>query len=101
MPAIEVGRVCVKIAGREAGLKCVIVDLVDENFVVVTGPKDVSGVKRRRANIKHLMPLEVVLKISRGASDEEVRRALEAQGMLDMMKERVEPVKAGLVRGAG
>lgn len=101
MPAIEVGRVCVKIAGREAGLKCVIVDLVDENFVVVTGPKDVSGVKRRRANIKHLMPLEVVLKISRGASDEEVRRALEAQGMLDMMKKRVEPVKAGLVRGAG
>ncbi|MGZ7044528.1 MAG: 50S ribosomal protein L14e, partial [Methanobacterium sp.] len=27
MPAIEVGRVCVKIAGREAGQKCAIVEV--------------------------------------------------------------------------
>jgi large subunit ribosomal protein L14e len=26
MPAIEVGRVCVKVAGRESGRKCVIVE---------------------------------------------------------------------------
>ena len=31
MPAIEKGRVCVKIAGRESGKKCVIVDVIDEN----------------------------------------------------------------------
>ncbi|MEM4700191.1 MAG: 50S ribosomal protein L14e [Candidatus Nezhaarchaeales archaeon] len=101
MPAIEVGRVCVKTAGREAGLKCVIVDLIDENFVLVTGPKDVSGVKRRRANIGHLMPLERVLKIQRGASDEEVRKALEAEGMLDFMRTRVRPAEVGVAKGAG
>ena len=63
MPSIQVGRICVKTTGREAGLKCVVVDLIDENFVLVTGPKDVSGVKRRRANIKHLIPLEDAINI--------------------------------------
>ena len=29
MPAIEKGRVCVKIAGRETGKKCVIVDVIE------------------------------------------------------------------------
>ena len=94
MPAIEVGRICVKITGREAGSKCVIVDLIDENFVLVTGPKDVSGVKRRRANIKHLIPLEDVVQISKGASDEEVKRALEVVGKLEFMKSKVRPVEA-------
>jgi len=90
--AIRVGRICVKTAGREAGLKCVIVDLIDDNFVLVTGPKDVSGVKRRRANIKHLIPLEDAIDIPRGASDEEVRRALEEAGKVEFMRERVRPV---------
>ncbi len=33
MPAVEVGRVCMKLAGREAGKKCVVVDVIDKNFV--------------------------------------------------------------------
>lgn len=40
MPAIEVGRICVKLLGREAGRKCVVVDVVDKSFVVVTGAKE-------------------------------------------------------------
>lgn len=94
MPAIEVGRICVKTTGREAGLKCVIVDLIDDNFVLVTGPKDVSGVKRRRVNIKHLIPLGESIDIPRGASDDEVKKALEEGGRLAFMKERVRPVEA-------
>ncbi|MCX8204602.1 MAG: 50S ribosomal protein L14e [Candidatus Nezhaarchaeota archaeon] len=100
MPAIEVGRVCVKTTGREAGLKCVIVDLLDENFVLITGPKEVSGVKRRRVNIKHLMPLEVLINIPRGASDGEVERALEREGVLDLMRAKVKPMKAGAMKKA-
>jgi len=91
MPAVEVGRICVKIAGREAGRKCVIVDLIDENFVLVTGPKQISGVKRRKVNIKHVEPTDKLIKISRGASDEEVLRALEEAGLVDHMKEVVKP----------
>jgi large subunit ribosomal protein L14e len=85
MPAIEVGRVCVKVAGRESGRKCVIVDVMDKSFVVVTGPKKVSGVKRRRVNINHVAPTEDVIQVKRGASDEEVTQTLEAAGKLEDM----------------
>jgi len=91
LPAIEIGRVCVKTVGREAGRKCVIVDIIDENFVLVTGPKQLSGVKRRRVNIKHIEPLDLVLNIPRGASDEEVLKAIEEKNLVDFMKQVVKP----------
>lgn len=92
MPRIfDVGRICVKTAGREAGRKCVIVDIIDENFVLVTGPKPLTGVKRRRANIKHLEPTPYKIDIPKGASDEEVVKALESSGLLSMMREGVKP----------
>jgi large subunit ribosomal protein L14e len=94
MPAIEVGRICVKICGREAGKKCVIVDIIDKNFVLVTGPKTVTGVKRRRANINHLEPLTEKIDIKRGASDEEVTEALKAKGLLEAMAQPVKPILA-------
>lgn len=76
MPAIEVGRVCVKAVGREAGKRCVIVELIDKNFVLVTGPESVTGIRRRRVNIDHLTPTEAEVKVKRGATDEEVAQAL-------------------------
>jgi large subunit ribosomal protein L14e len=95
MPAIEVGRVCVKLAGREAGKKCVIVDVIDKNFVLVTGPKAVTGVKRRRVNINHVEPLSEKIEIKRGASDEEIIEALKSAGKLEEM---AQPVKPSLAR---
>ncbi len=83
MPAIEVGRICVKTAGREAGKYCVIVDIIDKNFVLVTGPREVTGVKRRRANINHLRPTEKRINIKRKATDEEVMKALKESGELE------------------
>jgi large subunit ribosomal protein L14e len=82
MPAIEVGRICVKQFGRESGKKCVIVDVVDKSFVLITGPKKLTGVKRRRVNINHIAPTEDTIPITRGASDEEVIQMLEAAGKL-------------------
>jgi large subunit ribosomal protein L14e len=76
VPAFEVGRVCVKTAGRDAGKRCVVVDLMDKNFALVTGPKSVSGVRRRRVNVNHLKPLEEKLTIEKGASDERVAALL-------------------------
>ena len=94
MPAIEIGRICVKICGREAGKKCVIVDIIDKSFVLVTGPKSVTGVKRRRANINHLEPLAEKIDIKRGASDEEVVEALKKKGLLEAMAQPVKPALA-------
>ena len=87
MPAVEVGRICVKHAGRETGKKCVIIDIMDRSFVLVTGPKKVTGVKRRRVNINHLELLQNKLEIARGASDEEVTSTLESIGKLDEMSQ--------------
>ncbi|MEE8168035.1 MAG: 50S ribosomal protein L14e [Candidatus Hydrothermarchaeales archaeon] len=69
---MDVGRVCVKIAGREAGQKCVIVDWIDENFVIIDAP----GVKRRRCNLRHLEPMESKIEIKQGATTKEVEKAL-------------------------
>ncbi|MDG6223834.1 MAG: 50S ribosomal protein L14e [Candidatus Bathyarchaeota archaeon] len=86
MPAIEVGKICVKIVGREAGKKCVIVDVVDKNFALITGPKAVNGVKRRRSNVEHLQPTKESVEIKRGATDDEITEALKAAGKLDSMQ---------------
>jgi len=88
MPAIEVGRICVKIAGREAGKKCVIVDVIDKSFLLVTGPKKVTGVKRRRVNINHIEPTEKKIKIGRGESDEEIMKALDEE-TLNFLREPI------------
>ena len=85
MPAVEVGRICVKRAGREASSKCVIVDIMDKSFVLITGPEKVTGVKRRRVNINHVTPLQDKIEVKRGASDEEVTRILEDAGKLEEM----------------
>jgi large subunit ribosomal protein L14e len=89
MPAIEVGRICVKQVGRENGKKCVVIDVMDKSFVLVTGPKKVTGVKRRRVNINHVMPLQDKIEVKRGASDEEVAQVLDAAGKLQEMTQAV------------
>jgi large subunit ribosomal protein L14e len=73
MPAIEVGRVCVKISGREAGEKCVIVEVIDDKFVEVVG----TNIKNRRCNIKHLEPVDQTIEI-KSDNVEEIKKALEA-----------------------
>jgi large subunit ribosomal protein L14e len=94
MPAIEIGRICIKLVGREAGRKCIIVDVMDKNFVLITGPKDLTGVKRRRANANHIEPLKDKIKIKRGAPDEKVTEALKASDKLEEMKQMIKPALA-------
>jgi len=80
MPAVEIGRICMKQKGRETGKRCVIIDVMDKSFVLVTGPKKITGVKRRRVNIAHLQLLQEKIDISRSASDEEITAGLESTG---------------------
>jgi large subunit ribosomal protein L14e len=72
MSAMDVGRICLKLKGRDAGNRCVIVDVIDRNYVMVTGPSELTGVKRRRVNMNHLKPLDKVIDIQRNASDQEI-----------------------------
>lgn len=93
MTAIEVGRICVKTFGREAGKKCVIVDVIDKNFVLITGPKSVNKVKRRKANVNHVEPTQERIEIKRDATDEEIVDVLKTTGKLEEM---AKPVKLSL-----
>lgn len=88
-----VGRICVKIAGREAGLKCVVVEVAEKNFVIATGPAEVNGFKRRRVNVMHLAFTPYQLSLGKNVSDELVMKALEEEKMLDFMKEKVTSIE--------
>ena len=67
----DIGRVCEKTQGKEKGKKCVVVDVIDQHYVLVDG-----DVKRRRVSTNHLRPLEQVVKIERGAKTADVKAAL-------------------------
>tara|TARA_Y100000310_G_scaffold334750_1_gene415206 strand:+ start:1319 stop:1690 length:372 start_codon:yes stop_codon:yes gene_type:complete len=68
---IEVGRVVVKIAGRDARKKGVVVEVIDDTHVMIDGE-----VRNRKCNIKHLEPLDEKVDIKKGASSKEVCKAL-------------------------
>ncbi len=89
MTLYNIGRVCVKTVGRETGGYCVIVDEMEGRFVVVTGPKHVSSVRRRKCNIRHLEPLEMEIPIEKGADDSAVEKALEDAGLKEKFKEKI------------
>lgn len=72
----EIGRLCVKIAGRDASKKCLIVDVLDSVFVLVDGQT-----RRRKCNILHIEPLDRVIKIKKGASHSDVVEALKKEGI--------------------
>ena len=86
MVAIQIGRICVKTQGREKGLKCIIADIIDKNFLLVTGPPTISGVKRRRVNVKHIQPLDYMIGINRGMSDEEIVEVVAQKNLLSKMQ---------------
>ncbi|MBN1644501.1 50S ribosomal protein L14e [Candidatus Woesearchaeota archaeon] len=69
---IEIGRLCVKIAGRDAGKKCIIIDILEGPYVMIDGET-----RRRKCNIAHLEPLEEKIDIKKGASHDESKKALE------------------------
>ena len=71
---IEVGRMVMKIAGRDGGKKGVIVEILDNNYVLIDGQ-----VRRRKCNILHLEPLDKVVKLPKKASHEEVIKVLKGE----------------------
>jgi len=82
---LSIGRICLKTKGRETGSKCVVVNLIDKNYVEITGPKEVTGIKRRKVNIEHLIPLEKAIKIRKGATDKMVVTALRRSKLIPFM----------------
>ena len=86
MASFEVGTICVKTSGREAGRYCVIVKKVDDSFMMVTGPKALTKVRRRKCNIAHLEPILEKIDIKSEASDSEVLAAFEKAKLFSKLK---------------
>ncbi len=72
---MKIGQVCMKIAGRDAGEYCVVVEQLESGFVLVDG-----NTRRRKCNIKHLESVPKTVEISEGASSDQVRSALKEAG---------------------
>jgi large subunit ribosomal protein L14e len=85
MSVYDIGRVCVKTMGREAGNHCVVVDIVDKNYIIIDGLK----VRRRRVNYKHIEPLKDVIEIKKGASHADVEAAIKKAKLTKKMNEPV------------
>ncbi|MEE9378479.1 MAG: 50S ribosomal protein L14e [Candidatus Lokiarchaeia archaeon] len=83
MSVYDIGRLCVKTLGREAGHHCVIVDIIDKNYLLIDGLK----VRRRRVNFNHIEPIADVLDIKKGASHEQVEAAIKKANLQEKMNE--------------
>lgn len=73
---ITVGRLCMKIAGRDAGRHCLIVDVLDKRTVLIDGET-----RRRKCNLNHLEPLDKAAKLTKNASHYAVIEELKKLGI--------------------
>ena len=89
---IENGRICLKIAGREAGKYAVIVETIDDSFVMISGPRSITGVKRRKCNIDHLEVTEDKFDIEEKADDSLLETQWKKSGLIEKLEIKI-PVK--------
>jgi large subunit ribosomal protein L14e len=76
--------------GREAGHYCVIIDVIDKNFLLIDGLK----VRRRKVNYKHIEPIAETIEIKKGAKHEEVEVAIKKAKLEKKLNEVVSiPIK--------
>ena len=85
---IDVGRLCIKIAGRDAGKKCVVIDSVNANTVLIDGET-----RRRKCSTAHIEPLKETVDIKKGASHEEVAKLFKEKLGIELKEsKKVKPV---------
>src|SRR3990167_9425495 len=89
---MKIGQLCVKLAGRDANKLCVVVDVLDGNFVLIDG-----NTRRRKCNMNHLELLPNVLSIAKQASHDDVVDAMKEAGI--RVVERKISEKKGRVKG--
>ena len=77
-----------KLAGRDAGKKGVIIEIIDNQFVILDG-----ATRRKKVNVKHLEPMEQIVKIKDKASHQEVKSVLEKVGIIVTDKKSKKPAQ--------
>jgi len=72
----EIGRLCIKTAGRDKDLECIVINILENGYVLIDG-----NTRRKKVNIKHLKPLNQLVNIKKNASHDEVEKALAQLGI--------------------
>eukprot|EP00448_Togula_jolla_P018721 CAMPEP_0170590812 /NCGR_PEP_ID=MMETSP0224-20130122/12068_1 /TAXON_ID=285029 /ORGANISM="Togula jolla, Strain CCCM 725" /LENGTH=134 /DNA_ID=CAMNT_0010914631 /DNA_START=67 /DNA_END=471 /DNA_ORIENTATION=+ len=80
---VEPGRLSLITYGPCEGKMCTIIDIVDQKRVIVDGPESLTGVRRHMMPVKRLLLTDFKAKISRGAREKVLKKALEQD---DIMK---------------
>jgi len=72
---MEIGKVCMKIAGRDAGRPAIVIELHKDGYVTIDGFS-----RRKKVNSRHLQFIGTKVDIKKGATHETVLKALEKLG---------------------
>ena len=83
----DIGRICIKLAGRDAGKSCVIVEKLKGSYVLIDGET-----RRRKCNTAHLEPTSRTLDISPKADHATIVSAFKK---IDVSIVDTKPRKAG------
>lgn len=75
---IEIGRVCIKTAGRDSGKIGVVLDIIDKTFVLIGG-----NTRKKRCNIAHLEPTKHLIKIKKSASNADIIKELKKLNIIN------------------
>ncbi len=90
---MSVGQVCLKVAGRDAGKTCVILQYLDPPFVLVDGQT-----RRRKCNVAHLYFLPQQVSLKENASSADVAKVLAHAGFSVQEKKKGTRVHTKIAR---
>ncbi len=79
---IEVGRICVKTAGRDSNKYCIVLEKIDDNYVIIDGET-----RRRKVNIKHLEPTKKKAEVKKDTTKEQCIELIKKAGFEVKLKE--------------
>lgn len=78
MAIFDVGRVCRKTRGIDAGKICVIAAKPEKGIAMVIGP----NIAKTKANLRHLEPTPTTIKIDKNTSQPEITELLKKEGLV-------------------
>lgn len=79
----EIGRLCIKLAGRDANKRCIIIDNLENGYVLIDG-----STRRKKCNIKHLEPLDQKFKIKKNATKSEIIKIFKSELKINLKEKK-------------
>jgi len=83
---VEIGRVVFINFGEDYGKLATIINVIDNNTVLVDGPRALTGVGRKTVNIKRLTLTDIKLDVGVHAREKSLKKAFEKQNVLNEWK---------------